>query len=492
MPVLPLSRIPAHHASVLGADAPAVIHGDEIVTWGELDRESTSIAWGLKQRGVGKDDLVTLALPNGGDLYKLSFAIWKAGAIPHVVAWKLPHHELQGILEVARPKVLVTETAAFNAAFGGVTPASLKTAKQDALPEIVASHWKAMSSGGSTGRPKIIVDHMPAQVDTDGVYLQLPHRSVVLNPGPLYHNAPFSFTHYALFQGNTVVGMKKFDAEESLQLIDRYKAAWVNMVPTMMARIWRLPEDVRIKYDVSSLKVVWHMAAPMPVWLKESWIGWLGPETIWELYAGTERMGATVINGVDWLTHKGSVGRANPGSVVRIRDEAGRDLAVREVGEIYLGQETGETTYHYLGADRRMAVDGLESIGDFGWLDEEGFLYLADRRTDLILSGGANIYPAEVESALMEHPGVDVAVVIGLPHEDLGAAVHAIIRPRAEAAGRLTEADLGAFVRERLSLYKTPRSYEFTGEELRDDAGKVRRSKLREDRLSKPPKTGDA
>lgn len=485
MPVMPLSSIPAYYMGKLGGEAPAVIHGDEVVSWGELDRESTRMAWGLKRRGVVKDDLVTLALPNSGDLFKLTFAIWKAGAIPHVVAWKLPHHELQGILEVAKPRVLVTETPAFNEAFGGVTPGMLKTADDTALPEIVASHWKAMSSGGSTGRPKIIVDHMPAMVDTDGVYLHLPHISVVLNPGPLYHNAPFAFTHMGLFQGNTIVSMKKFDAEESLQLIDGYKAAWVNMVPTMMARIWRLPPEVRTKYDVSSLEVVWHMAAPMPVWLKEAWIEWLGPEPIWELYAGTERIGATVINGVDWVTHKGSVGRPNPGSVVRIRDEAGRDLPTGEVGEIFLGQESGEKTYHYLGAERRASADGLESIGDFGWLDADGFLYLADRRTDLILSGGANVYPAEVEGALMEHPGVDVAVVIGLPHEDLGAAVHAIVRPRAEWLGRVTEAELGAFVRERLSLYKTPRSYEFTAEELRDDAGKVRRSKLREDRLSK-------
>lgn len=489
MPILPLSRIPAYYASVLGSEAPAVIQDEEVVTWSELDRESTRIAWGLKLRGVGKDDLVTLALPNSGDFFRLTFAIWKAGAIPHVVAWKLPQHELQGILEVAKPRVLVTESLEFKVAFGGVTPDMLKTDNSEVLPEIVASHWKAMSSGGSTGRPKIIVDHMSANVDTGSVFLQLPHNSIVLNPGPLYHNAPFTGMHMALFQGNTIINMKRFDAENSLSLIDRYKAAWVNMVPTMMARIWRLPVETRTKYDLSSLKVVWHMAAPMPVWLKEAWIGWLGPETIWELYAGTERIGATTINGDEWLTHKGSVGRPNPGNIVRIRDEAGRDLPAGEVGEVFLGQEAGERTYHYLGAERRASVDGLESIGDFGSLDQDGFLYLADRRTDLILSGGANIYPAEVEGALMEHPGVDVAVVIGMPHEDLGSAVHAIVRPREGWREHLTETELGDFVRSRLSLYKTPRTYEFTTEELRDDAGKVRRSKLREDRLPRVLRT---
>ncbi|HUO11661.1 MAG TPA: AMP-binding protein, partial [Caulobacteraceae bacterium] len=302
----------------------------------------------------------------------------------------------------------------------------------------------------------------------------------IVNPGPLYHNAPFTQTHRALFRGDTVVGMARFDPEETLRLIAEHRARWINMVPTMMLRIWRLPHDVRIRYDLSSLTHVWHMAAPMPPWLKEAWIDWLGPERIWEFYGGTEGQGATVISGTEWLSHRGSVGRPVL-SEMRILDEAGEPLPTGAVGEIYMRPLSGNATYHYLGAEARSAAEGFESIGDFGWMDADGYLYLADRRTDLILSGGANIYPAEVEAALMEHPDVEVAVVVGLPDEDLGAAVHAIVKPQTGAS--LDEASLAAFVAERLARYKTPRSYEFTGEALRDDAGKVRRNRLRDERI---------
>ena len=178
------------------------------------------------------------------------------------------------------------------------------------------------------------------------------------------------------------------------------------------------------------------------------------------------------------------MGRPPPDNVFRIRDEGGNDLPAGEIGEIYMKPASGPANSHYIGADNRFSEDGLQSLGDFGHLDADGYLYLADRRTDLILSGGANIYPAEVENALMEHPGVDVAVVIGLPHEDLGAAVHAIVKPRAEWPERVNADTLATFMRAKLALYKNPRSYEFTEENLRDDAGKVRRSLLRKERVA--------
>ena len=220
----------------------------------------------------------------------------------------------------------------------------------------------------------------------------------------------------------------------------------------------------------------------MPEWLKEAWIGWLGPEKIWEMYGGTEGQGLTVINGEEWIAHRGSVGKEPPNSEIRILGDDMKPVPVGEIGEVYMRPKTGQgSTYHYLGDTPKSADEGFESIGDFGWMDADGYLYLADRRSDMILSGGANIYPAEVEAALMEHPDIEVAVVIGLPHEDLGAAVHAIVKPH---TGRtLNQAELSTFVRERLALYKTPRSYEFTAEPLRDDAGKVRRSQLRDERV---------
>jgi len=484
MPLVPMSAIPALNAERLGANAVALQHGREILTWRELDHRSTRRAWALKAAGVVKDDLVTIALKNGATFYELTFALWKLGATPHIVSWRLPRRELASILEVARPRLLVASDPELLQALGGVDPAaSLSATRDEAVPQALATYWKAMSSGGSTGRPKIIIDHRPALIDPELAVIRIPRDQRILNPGPLYHNAPFSQTHLALFRGNTVVGMLKFDPEEALRLIEENRITWVNLVPTMMLRIWRLPKEVRERYDLSSLESIWHMAAPMPPWLKQAWIEWLGPERIFEFYGGTEGQGATIISGTEWLEHRGSVGRPVL-CEMRIRNEAGNDVEVGQIGEIFMRPIDGPgTTYHYLGAEARSAADGFESIGDFGWMDADGYLYLADRRTDMILSGGANIYPAEVEAALMEHSGVEAAVVIGLPHEDLGSVVHAIIKAHPEHAAALDVAGLSAFVGERLARYKTPRSYEFTTEVLRDDSGKVRRTGLRDERV---------
>jgi bile acid-coenzyme A ligase len=485
MAFVPMGAIPAINAERLGADVLAVQYGEEpAVSWSDLERRSTRRAWALKAAGVGEGDFVTLALPNSAVLFEFSFALWKLGATPHVVSWRLPRLELAAILEVARPKRLVATDSSLIEAFGALDPAApLDGAREDPLPQTVAPYWKATSSGGSTGRPKIIVNHMPGRIDPDAPVVGIPRDGVILSPGPLYHNAPFSQTHHALFRGSAVVGMAKFDPEACLALIEKHGVQWTFMVPTMMLRIWRLPAEVRARYDLSSLEEVWHGAAPMPEWLKANWIEWLGPQRIWEMYGGTEGQGLSVINGVEWLAHRGSVGREPPISEFRILDEAGQPVATGEIGEIFMRPRAGPgSTYHYLGADARTADEGFESIGDFGWRDEDGYYYLADRRTDMILSGGANIYPAEVEAALMEHPAVEVAVVVGLPHEDLGAAVHAIVKPRADT--ELDEPALRAFVAERLARYKTPRSYEFTDAELRDDAGKVRRTQLRDERAA--------
>jgi bile acid-coenzyme A ligase len=307
--------------------------------------------------------------------------------------------------------------------------------------------------------------------------------SSLLNPGPLYHNAPFIFSHHALFGGGHVAGMTKFDAEEALRLIERHRVQWVNFVPTMMHRIWSLREAVRDRYDLSSLKTVFHMAAPMPAWLKEKWIHWLGPERIWELYGGTERQGSTVISGTEWLAHPGSVGKPAVGQI-RIIDEDGNELPTGETGEIYFMPPDGAgSTYHYLGAEARRRPDGWESLGDIGRVDAEGYLYLGDRRTDMILRGGANIYPAEVEAALMAHPDVKQAVVIGLPDTDLGQRIHAIVELDPKTDAEAVIASLPGLLGDLLSRNKHPESYEVTHEPYRDDAGKVRRTLVRAERL---------
>ena len=246
----------------------------------------------------------------------------------------------------------------------------------------------------------------------------------------------------------------------------------------MMSRISALPDEVRLGFDVSSIEMVLHMAAACPVWLKEKWIDWLGPEKIFELYAGTEVMGGTAITGEEWLQHKGSVGRIDPARV-RIVGEDGGDCESGEVGEIFFLPASGRgSTYRYIGAEAR-AIGDWESYGDLGSVDQDDYLYLADRRTDLIISGGANIYPAEVEAALDAYAHVGSSVVVGLPDDDLGHRIHAILELRPGVA-TLDPDELRAFAADRLARYKLPYSYEISTTPLRDDAGKVRRSSLRD------------
>jgi bile acid-coenzyme A ligase len=247
----------------------------------------------------------------------------------------------------------------------------------------------------------------------------------------------------------------------------------------MMKRIWRLPEEVRDSYDLSSLQLVWHLAEPCPPWLKHAWIGGLGPERISELYAGTEAQLSCIISGTEWLEHEGSVGRPIGGEI-SIRDPEGNEVPVGEQGEVWLKSARPTPGYRYVGAEARTMGDGWESLGDMGRVDADGYLYLGDRSADMILVGGANVYPAEIEAVLGEHEAVRSCAVIGLPDEDKGNRIHAIVEAD---PGAVTEDELIAWVRDHLSIYKVPRSVELVQEPLRDDAGKVRRAALREERL---------
>ncbi|MBW8755834.1 MAG: AMP-binding protein, partial [Sphingomonadales bacterium] len=296
-----------------------------------------------------------------------------------------------------------------------------------------------------------------------------------------YHNFPFAMSHMHMVLGTSVVGMARFDAEEWLAMVERHRAQWTALVPTMMNRIARLPETLRLGYDMTSLETVWHTAAPITQGLKQLWIDWLGSERIWEIYGGTEGFCTTQLGGTEWLAHRGSVGRPVGGELM-IRGEDGAVLPPGEVGEVFMRKMAGGVpSYRYVGAESRRLDDGFESLGDFGWVDADGYLYIADRRADLILSGGHNVYPAEVEAALLEHSAVAEAIAIGLPDADLGAKVHAIVR--LEEGAEASADDLIAFARERLVSYKLPRGLEFTDQPLRDEAGKVRRGKLREERM---------
>lgn len=479
--LIPMADVPRWHADRNGHDTVAIVHGEETLTWGQLERRANARARAFADLGVRPGDFVAVGLPNSNVFYENTFAIWKCGATPCSLSYRLPRGEAAAILELLKPSLVIGGEADWNAPKS--VPADFAPQGYSDEPVLgpLARYWKAMTSGGSTGRPKVIVDHMPAATDPKVPPLVMHEYVKLLNPGPLYHNAPFIFSHSALFAGGLLVGMKKFDAEEAMRLIEKNRIEWVNFVPTMMNRIWALPN--RATFDVSSLRVVFHMAAPMPQWLKEQWIDWLGAERIYELYGGTERQAATVIPGTEWVKRKGSVGRVEIGAA-KVVGEDGRELQPGETGEIYLKAADGPgTTYHYLGAEPKRTVDGWESLGDIGRIDEEGYIWLADRRSDMILRGGANVYPAEVEAALMAHPDIVTCAVVGLPDADLGQSIHAVLQLREDADASSTLAALPTFLADRISKPKHPGSYEIVSDAVRDDAGKVRRTMLRDERV---------
>ena len=465
-------------------NAFAVSCEDISLTWGELHRRSNRMARGMAAKGVKFGDFVTIALPNSVAFIEACYAAWKLGAVPQPVSSRLPLAELNAIVELAQTPIVVSNVP-FESSKPVVSAGTLLEASGDEsdLPDAVSPSWKAPTSGGSTGRPKLIVSGQAGLVDgVSPAFWRTTVDDVVLMPGPMYHNGPFITAFGALQIGAPVILMPKFDAEATLREVERNKATWVYLVPTMMGRIWRLPEEVRGKYDVSSLKTVWHLAAPCPAWLKEEWIKWLGSEVIWELYGGTEGLASTTLSGTEWLAHRGSVGRVAAGGVMKAFGPDGKELPVGETGEIYMKRDVGQpASYRYVGATPRVINGDWESIGDIGWFDADGYLYLADRRTDMILVGGANVYPAEIEAALEEHPLVASSAVIGLPDDDLGNRVHAIVQPRPG----LDLEDLKRHMGERLVTYKRPRSFELVTENVRDDAGKVRRTALRDERIAK-------
>ena len=480
MPIIPLGRAFTDTAARDPA-RPAVTVGDISFTRAQLESLANRMARVFLSHGVKEGDYVTIGLPNSPEFFAATIAAWKIGAVPQPVSPRLPQREREAIIELAgSPVVLGAEP--------GEHPGRLclpvgwlpdESIDDSTLPDAISPTWKAPTSGGSTGRPKLIVAGEPGVIDTEAdPGMGMRRDGVMLVPGPMYHNAPFSYSSKAIVNGNHVITMERFDAEATLKAAQEHRPEWMLLVPTMMLRISRVP-DYRT-YDVSSLNVVWHMAAPCPPWLKEDWIDWLGGEKIFELYAGTEAQAVTVIRGDQWMAHRGSVGKPIYGEM-KVLDDNGNDAPAGQVGEIYMRAPGGRVTYRYVGAEAKRTADGWESLGDMGWIDDEGFVFLTDRLGDMILAGGANIYPAEVEAAIDEYPHVRSSAVIGLPDDDLGNRIHAIVQLAAGSA--VTEDELRAHLADRLVRYKIPRSFEFVAEPLRDDAGKVRRSQLRADRV---------
>ena len=287
MASISLSRIVSHWTAIQ-PDRVALDHLGDRRTWAELESRTNRLARAYELLGVKADDFVTVALPNGCEFVEACLAIWKLGATPQPISSKLPKFERDQIIELGQPTLVVgvddDEYAPTPCLHKGFVPDA--DLPDSALPERTATSFKAMTSGGSTGRPKLIVSKLPAAWDPEDPYLEIVNQGTMLIPGPLYHNGPFLWAMIALFKGCTIVIATRFDAEQVLEQIETTGVDIVYLVPTMMRRIWALPEDVRTKYDLSSLRAVWHLAAPCPAWLKEAFIEWMGAEVIWELYGG--------------------------------------------------------------------------------------------------------------------------------------------------------------------------------------------------------------
>jgi bile acid-coenzyme A ligase len=434
--------------------------------------------------GVHEGDLVTLALPNGIEFAESVFAIWKLGATPAPISPALPDRERNAIIALADPALVVGVPDGTDGGRAylpeGFQP-SADIEDTPILPHRVSPSWKAPASGGSTGTPKVIVSTQSSDFSLEaGRAMGMRDGGVVLVPGPLYHNAPFGMLAAAIAAGSHVVLLRRFEAVAALDAIGRYQVDQTTLVPTMMLRMWRALQENPDRFDITSLRTVWHMAASCPPWLKEAWIKLIGPENLFEMYGSTEGQARTIITGTEWLEHRGSVGKPNRGEI-RILDDDGRELPPGEVGEIFLRPPQGSPpTYRYIGALPTVR-GGWESLGDLGWMDGEGYLYISDRRTDMIVTGGANVYPAEVEAAIVEHPAVDSAVVVGIPDEDLGRVVHAVV----QTGKALDVGELRDFISQRLVRYKVPRTFRFVNHSLRDDAGKVRRSAIRDEETAR-------
>jgi bile acid-coenzyme A ligase len=470
----------------------AVTFGQGTATFEELDSLANRRARQLEQLGVGQDDRVVIALPNSVEFLECAFAVWKLGATVCPVSDRLTPGEFSSVVELAEPAAVLTGDPVRSGLRGtvvvrGPPPADLPDGP---LPARFARQGRIMTSGGSTGRPKLIVDPFPSAWGPEKAGYRRPPHSTLLIASPFCHAGPFSTTLYALAQGSHGVCMERFEPVEWLKAIERHRVDYIYAVPTIMTRIAKLDPAITEGTDLSSIRTLLHMAAPCPPDTKRWWIDRIGPEQVLELYGGTERIGLTLIDGSEWLRRPGSVGKAAPGDEIVILDDSGRELPPGEIGEVRFRKAGGPgRTYSYIGSETRISGD-LDSYGDMGWLDADGYLYIADRRTDMILLGGVNIYPAEIEAVIDSLPGVLGSAVIGLPEPDMGNRLHAIV----ELDAGTDPPDEDAFalsLRSRLSGLKCPRSFEFTRERIRDDAGKVKRFALREARLPAQALSGE-
>ena len=465
-------------------DRPVVSADGRTITRAQLESASNRLARAYAELGVKQGDYVTIAVPNSIEWVLATVAVWKLGAIPQPLSPRLPDAEFEGLLDLV-PRALLVGRAdprgvvpSVDADFTGSPDLS-----DDPLPEAVSPVWKSLASGGSTGRPKLIEAGGDGRIPADLLAMSMGNEptDTQLLPVPLSHNTGFTSAAIALLTGQHLVLMRRFDPEHFLRLVSDYRVNYLATVPTILQRLLPVYHANPDAYDLSSLRRLWHLAAPCPPNIKEAWIDLLGPDAVWELYGGTELQALTFISGAEWLTHRGSVGRVVAGEM-KVLDDDGNECPPGVLGEIYMRPAAGSgPTYRYIGSTAK-SRDGWDSLGDLGWFDDEGYLYLADRRVDMFTVGGRNVYPAEIENALAEHPAVLSCLVVGVPHEDLGQVPHALVHTDGAV---LSADDVAAFVAQRLSDYKVPRSVEFVDTPLRDDAGKARRSAVRDEVIAR-------
>ena len=479
--------------AALDPDRVAVIDDTRVVTFGELDAHANGLAARLAELGVGPGDTVGMRLRNRAEWFTVSHAIARLGAMFVPISPRLTPGEAEYIVRDSGMKACVAEGPVGFAADGvhvlDIDGPDFPQAV-DAPPRADFLNTAPTLLGytsGTTGAPKAVERPapVPAPVGTTSAvaaFWGYGPDTVQLVCGPLYHTAPSAYAEYSLWEGGQVVVQDKFVGERCLSLIDRYRVTRTQMVPAHFVRIL---EADWAAFDRSSIRLLIHAAAPCPVPLKLRIMEVFPRGTIWELYGATEAMG-TVISPGEWLFKPGSVGRPFPGLSVRVLDEDGHPAPPGEVGTIYISSFPG-AAFSYRGDPEKTAEayrDGFATVGDLGHLDEHGYLFIADRRTDLILSGGANVYPAEVENALAADPDVVDSAVIGLPDERMGQRVHAIIELRPGVApdasvilDRLSES---------LADFKRPRTIEFVDTLPREPNGKVLKRQLQAERAATP------
>jgi long-chain acyl-CoA synthetase len=475
-------------ASIAGIDPQrlAIVGGSERITYADLDRRIAGWAGALAARGVTAGGTVAIALRNRPAFFTAAIATGRLGAFVVPVPWRAKADEVEYLVEDSAATVLVAEP-------GGAAAGATIIADDDFAAELeridgIHSEDGAIQfrfyTSGTTGRPKAVLRPAGDPVTGREFVLWYTGRYGVDGPdhthlvcGPLYHTAPCAFGSYALLLGHTVVILDHFDPEECLRLIERERVTWSHMVPINFVRILGLPDEVRTEHDLSSVKRILHAAAPCPVDVKRRIMELFPPGVVTEYYGATEGL-ATIITAEEWLAKPGSVGRAAEGLELSIEDESGNRLPPGEVGVVYV-TTIGGARFSYGGAPEKTAAawrNDRFTVGDMGYLDADGYLFLTDRAADMIISGGANVYPAEVEGVLHAHPAVADVAVIGVPDDEWGERVHAIVQPR-----RTVEpSELIAFCRERLAHYKCPTSVELVEALARNENGKLRKRELRE------------